>query len=102
MIQTLTLIRWLAYALFGVLIHQKRSAYTLFRAAAIKHGCQRPRKYPHLDLIWSYDLYRERTIATWCRQSMKLYMSHFNLYGKTFEERFFDIKIMNTMETANM
>ena len=33
---------------------------------------------------------------------MKLYMSHFNLYGETFEERFFDIKIMNTMETANI
>ena len=29
-------------------------------------------------------------------------MRHFDLYGKTFEERFFDTKIINTMEAANI
>ena len=33
---------------------------------------------------------------------MKLYMRHFDLYGKTFEERFFDTRIINTMEAANI
>lgn len=33
---------------------------------------------------------------------MKLYMSHFYLYDKTFEERFFDTKIINTMQSANI
>lgn len=100
--QTLTLIFWLASTLFGGFIYQKWSAYSLFRAAAIQHGCQRPRKYPHLDPIWGYDLYRERATATQCGQLMRLYMSHFDLYCKTFEERFFDTKIINTMEAANI
>ena len=102
MIQMPTFILWLASALFGVFAYQKWSAYTLFRAAAIQHGCQRPRRYPHLDPIWGYDLYRERTTATQCGQLMKLYMSHFHSYGKTFEERFFDTKVINTMEAANI
>ena len=33
---------------------------------------------------------------------MKLYMKYFDLYGKTFEERFFHTKIINTMEAANI
>ena len=33
---------------------------------------------------------------------MGLYMRQFDLYGKTFEERFFDTKIINTMEAANI
>ena len=103
MLQTHTLIFWLASALFGVFIYQKWTAYTLFRAAALQHKCQRPRKYPHLDPIWGYDLHRKRTTATQCGQVMKLWMSHFSLYGKTFEEqRFFDTKIINTMEAANI
>ena len=102
MTQTLTFILWLASTLFGVFTYRRWSAYTLFRAAAIQHGCQRPRKYPHLDPIWGYDLYRERTTARQCGQLMKLHMSHFYLHGKTFGERFFDTKIINTMESANI
>ena len=33
---------------------------------------------------------------------MDLYMKHFKLYGKTFEEQFFSTKIINTMEAANI
>ena len=33
---------------------------------------------------------------------MKLYEGHFELYGKTFEEQFFDTKVINTMEAANI
>ena len=33
---------------------------------------------------------------------MKLYEEHFDRYGKTFEERFFEFKVLNTMEAANI
>ena len=33
---------------------------------------------------------------------MKLYVQHFELYGKTFEEQFFNAKVINTMEVANI
>ena len=55
-----------------------------------------------MDPIWGYDLYRERAKATQRGQLMKLYMRHFDSYGKTFEEQFFDTKIINTMEAANI
>ena len=85
-----------------VYIYQKWSTYTSFRAAAVQHGCQRPRKYPHSDPIWGYDLHRERTKATQSGNLMKLYERHFELYGKTFEEQFFNTKVINTMEAANI
>ena len=33
---------------------------------------------------------------------MKLYMKHFSLYGKTFQETFFNETVINTMEMANI
>ncbi len=98
----LTIILWPAFLLICVFIYHKWSAYTTFQKAVTQHGCQRPRKYPHLDPIWGYDLYCERAEATQRGQLMKLYMRHFHLHGKTFEERFFNTKIINTMEAANI
>lgn len=95
-------ILWPVSLLVCAFLYQKWTAYTTFRAAVIRHGCQRPRKYPHLDPIWGYDLYRERAKATQRGQSMELYMRQFDLHGKTFEEQFFDTKIINTMEAANI
>ena len=33
---------------------------------------------------------------------MKLNMRHFALYGRTFEEQFFNTRVINTMEAANI
>ena len=93
---------WTASLVLCVYIFQKWRVYSTFRAAAIQHGCQRPRKYPHRDPILGYDLYRERAKATQYGQLMKLYVGHFELYGKTFEEQFFNTKVINTMEAANI
>ncbi len=71
-------------------------------SAALQHGCQRPSRYPHRDLIWGYDLFRERAKAARRGDLLKLYEKHFRLYGKTFEEQFFGTKIVNTMEAANL
>lgn len=88
--------------MISVYIYRKLKAYSTFKAAKIQHGCQRPPRYPHRDPIWGYDLYSERAKATQRGQMMKLYEGHFDLYGKTFEEQFFDTKIINTMEAANI
>ena len=98
----------LAYCLSLVLlpvcvyIYQRWSAYSRFRAAADKYGCQRPPRYPHRDPIWGYDLYLERAEATQRGHLLRLHERHFTLYGKTFEERFFNAKVINTMEAANI
>ena len=97
----LTPILSLALLLLCVYFYQKWGAYTRLHATAIRHGCQRPRKFPHRD-IWGYDLYRERAKATQHGQLLKLHERHFALYGKTFEERFFNAKVINTMEAANI
>lgn len=102
MAHLLVSILYLALLLSCVYIYQKWSAYSRFRAAATQHGCQRPRKYPHHDPIWGYDLYRERVKATQDGKLLKLHERHFDLYGKTFEERFFNSKVINTMEAANI
>lgn len=83
-------------------VFQRWTKYMAFRSAALQHGCQRPPKYPHRDPIWGYDLYRERAKAAQHGRLLKLYEQHFQRYGKTFEEQFFNTKIINTMEAANL
>ena len=102
MAHSLVPILWPALLLALVFIYQKWTTHATFRAVSILHGCQRPRRYPHVDPLWGYDLYCERNKATQCGQLMKLYMKHFNLYGKTFEEQFFNTRIINTMEAVNI
>ena len=93
---------WPIYLLVCVFAYKKWSSYAAFQAAAVRHGCQRPRRYPHVDPIWGYDLYRKRNKAVQGGRHMKLYMDHFGLYGKTFEEQFFNTKVINTMAAANI
>jgi hypothetical protein len=93
---------WAGALLVCVHLYRRWNAYAEFRAAAIQHGCQRPRRYPHQYPVWGYDLYRERETATRRGYLMKLYEQHFTLYGKTFEEQFFDTIVINTMEPANI
>lgn len=102
MTQFLTSILWTVSLLTCVYIYRSWSAYTKFHTAATQHGCQKPRKYPHREPFWGYDLYRARTRAAQRGQLMKLYEEHFNSYGKTFVEQFFNTKIINTMEAANI
>ena len=102
MVYTLATVFGGALLVACVYVYQKWTVYTAFRSAVLQYGCHRPPKYPHRDPVWGYDLYRERAKATQRGQLLKLYERHFNLYGKTFEERFFDTKVINTMEAANL
>lgn len=78
------------------------SAHATFRRAMLQSGCQRPRRYPHRDPIWGYDLYRLREQALKAGYFYQLYELHFKLHGKTFEELFLGAKVINTMELDNI
>lgn len=73
-----------------------------FHIAAARFGCQRPVKYPHKDPIWGHDLAKKRTKAVRAGRQMDLFMEHFNTYGKTWEEKFYDARVINTMESRNI
>jgi cytochrome P450 len=78
------------------------NSYRTFRAAALRHGCQRPPKYRNRDPIFGYDLVEARKEAVQKGRQMKLVMEEFDRYGKTWEEETFDTKVINTMEVRNI
>ncbi|PQE28624.1 Cytochrome P450 family protein [Rutstroemia sp. NJR-2017a BBW] len=78
------------------------NSYRTFRAAALRHGCQRPPKYRSRDPIFGYDLVEARKEAVQRGRQMKLVMEEFDRYGKTWEEETFDTKVINTMEVRNI
>jgi hypothetical protein len=82
--------------------YRKWTAYSAFRAASIHHGCQRPTKYPHTDPFLGYDLVKARVKAIKDGNLTKLYLSHFDLLGKTWEENTFNQRTINTMDMRNI
>ncbi|KAI4212401.1 MAG: hypothetical protein LQ351_004833 [Letrouitia transgressa] len=82
--------------------YRKWMRHASFVAAKEQYGCQLLRRYPHWDHWWGLDLYQQRAKAAQLGQLMRLYMSHFALYGKTYEEQFFDTRVINTMEAPNI
>ena len=93
---------WALGLLTCIYAYNEWSAHAAFRRAMLQSGCQRPRRYPHRDPIWGYDLYRLREQASKAGYFYQLYDSHFELHGKTFEELFFGAKVINTMERDNI
>ncbi|TGO26885.1 hypothetical protein BPAE_0051g00200 [Botrytis paeoniae] len=63
-----------------------------------QHGCEPPPSYPQDE---ESELVKSRTDATKNGSLMDLYIEHFGLYGKTWEEHFLGAKIINTMEARN-
>ncbi|TVY84310.1 Cytochrome P450 monooxygenase lepH [Lachnellula suecica] len=98
---SITSITWAAIALVATYGYQKWAAWRTRRALAITQGCQPPTKYPHKTFS-GYDLVEERTAAVKDGRQMELYMKHFEMYGKTWEETYLDIKVINTMEMRNI
>ena len=93
---------WALGLLASIYLYKKWNAHIAFCRLERQCGCQRPRRYPHRDPIWGYDLYRLRLQAAQAGHFYPLYDVHFKLYGKTFEELFFDTKVINTMEPENI
>lgn len=82
-------------------LYQRWSLYVALRSAMRQRGCQKAPRYPHRDR-WGYDLSQQRIQAFASGEGQKIYEQHFEKYGKTFEERFFDRKIITTMDPANI
>ena len=93
---------WALGLLTYIYVHKKWSAHTAFRRAMLQSNCQKPRRYPHRDPVWGYDLYRLREQASKAGYFYQLYDSHFKMHGKTFEELFWGAKVINTMERDNI
>ena len=56
--------------------------------------------YPHSDLVFGYDLYKERQRALKEGNLQALYTRDFKRLGKTWEEIFPNQRVINTMDTV--
>ncbi|KAE9373609.1 cytochrome P450 [Stipitochalara longipes BDJ] len=102
MLYSLTVILWATALLSIVYFYQKWTSYKAFRAAALQHGCKRPPKYPHTEPFFGTDLLRERNKLKKEGRLMRSLGAHYELLGKTYQERFFDLTIINTKEARNI
>jgi hypothetical protein len=102
MLYSFTVVLWITGILAIVYSYQKWTSYKAFRAAAVQHGCKRPPKYPHKDPFFGTDLLIERKKRKEEGQLLRSLGAHYNLLGKTYQEKFFDLTVINTMEARNI
>lgn len=79
-------------------IYRKITSHIATRHLITQNQCEPPPSYPPSQ---EPELLKTRTEATKNGTLMDLYMTHFDLYGKTWEEHLFGTKIINTMEARN-
>ena len=98
----------LLFGLFGavalpiiIFIYRQGYEYVTFLVKRRQTGCLRAHKYPHSDPIFGYDLYRERRRARKEGSLLALYTRDFRRLGKTWEERFLNQNVINTMDARN-
>ena len=82
-------------------LYQTLQRAAAFRKARRQHGATRAPRYPHRDL-WGYDLYNQRQEATKKGHMMKLYDEQYEQLGHTWEEQFFNQKVINTSDMVNI
>ena len=82
-------------------LYQTLQSSAAFRTAQSQHGATKAPRYPHRD-PWGYDLYKERQDATKRGHMMKLYDQQYEQLGHTWEEQFFDRKVINTSDMVNI
>lgn len=102
MLQSITIAFWAIGLLATVYSYQKWNSYKAFRAAAAQYGCKRPPKYPHTDPFFGTDLLRQRKKFMEEGRLLRSFGAHYELLGKTYREKFFDLTIINTMEARNV
>ena len=76
-------------------LYRKWVESCVFRAAALKHGCQKPPRYPHK---WPYgiDLLQERLAAIKAGRYNRLYLEQLQTYGNTWEENLAGMRVIST------
>ncbi len=98
---TATILLWAFALLCTVYLYKKWASYEAFRAAALQHGCKRPPKYPHTDPFFGTDTLRERNKLKKQGRLLKSLGAHYEHLGKTYQEKFFNLTVINTMEPRN-
>ncbi|KAN0098399.1 cytochrome P450 family protein [Hyaloscypha variabilis] len=101
MLYTATVLLWAFALLSTVYFYKKWASYKAFRAAALQHGCKRPPKYPHTDPFFGTDTLRERNKLKKQGRLLRSLGAHYERLGKTYQEKFFDLTVINTMEPRN-
>lgn len=102
MLYSVPVIFWVIGLLFVRYSYKKWTSYRAVRAAEAQHGCKPPPKYPHRDPFFGIDLLKERKTAVGAGRLMRTQAEWFDLCGKTYEEKFFDVKVINTMQAQNI
>ena len=92
----------IAIILLAIIRHQYRiwAKNHAYRTAALEHGCQEPRKYPH-KLPYGIDMLRSRMAAIKAGRYNRLYLEQYQKYGKTWEDNMAGTKVINSMEPEN-
>ena len=92
---------WVAAFVAFVLSYRWITLYVAFYLKRQQTGCFRARKYPHSDPLFGYDLFKERQRALKEGNLHALYTRDFRRLGKTWEERFQNQYVINTMDAVN-
>jgi cytochrome P450 len=84
-----------------ILVYQKVLQYVAFSAKRRQTGCFKAPVYPHSDILGGSDLVKQRQQAQKDGNLQALYTRHFNALGKTWEETFWNERVINTMDAVN-
>src|SRR4051812_40867986 len=79
--------------------YRRFSSKKAVASATVPHECEECPKYPQ---NLESELLKARTKATKVGTLMDLYMVHFDIYSKTWEENLLGARIINTMEARNV
>ena len=101
MVNMYIILLWAVALIASKWIYEKTRKRLAFRAAQRQYGAAKAPRYPHRD-PWGYDLYKERLEATKQGHTFRLYDKQYEQLGHTWEEQFFNTKVINTMDRTNI
>ena len=94
-------ILWAAAFAILILLWRKGTEFVAFKVKREQTGCFRAPMYPHTDPFGGSDLAKQRQQANKNGNLQALYTRHFNTLGKTWEEIFWNERVINTMDAVN-
>jgi len=101
MSQAFLAIIWAAAFALIILLWRNVTESVAFKVKRRKTGCFKAPMYPHTDPFGGSDLVKQRQQANKDGNLQALYTRHFNALGKTWEEIFWNQRVINTMDAMN-
>ncbi|TVY68729.1 Cytochrome P450 monooxygenase lepH [Lachnellula suecica] len=84
-----------------LLQYRRGDGYVAFITRMRQTNCFRAPMYPHSGFWGGSDLFEQRQKATRNGNMQALYTRHFAALGKTWQEKFWNQRIINTMDSEN-